>query len=564
MTKASLSINDKNNVDLLLEPIKGGDTVNDAVILGLIADSEYTHLFVNSANIKNAVAELNTVLKPLQAGKTGREIRYEILIRKDATISISIDKDEMSAEAEITTAMGGQHLTAKAILDAAKAAGVKKGFSKEDIITLAHMAAKAESGTIVKHRIAMGKEAINGQDARIKPLVQSAQERILRPKEREDGSVDMRDLGDIICVDIGDPLAKKLPLTPGIKGYTVTACPLEPQPGEDKPMIAGEGTAISPKNENILISTKVGLPKIIDNGMEVDEVYKIKNVDVSTGHIDFQGSVIIDGDVNEGMRVCASGDITVGGFVESAHLEAGGDITITSGIIGKKQDLESSDADISKVKMSAVIKADKNIFAKYCQYADITCGGNLRIENQLMHSQIDLNGSLWVGEEAKANGKLIGGLINASSTVRAGIIGATAGSKTLINFDKPLAVFKSRLADIEARLAAEDAKTTELKEASNKIKKLPPEPQNKAMLQKIVTTYQYHAKLMADILNEKEKVELEQQEFMASVYIEASEKFYQSVEMTIGSFTERTKREYPPSRMRYKERKIIIDPVINS
>ena len=49
--------------------------------------------------------------------------------------------------------------------------------------------------------------------------MQSAQDRILRPKERDDGSVDMRDLGDIICVKVGDPLAKKIPLTEGINGF---------------------------------------------------------------------------------------------------------------------------------------------------------------------------------------------------------------------------------------------------------------------------------------------------------------------------------------------------------
>ncbi|NMP33326.1 DUF342 domain-containing protein [Thalassotalea sp. M1531] len=563
MTKASLLANDKNNIDLLLEPIKGGDSITDASIDQMISESEYTDLFVNTSNIKNAVAELNNVLKPLQAGKTGKEVRYEILIRKDATVKINIDKDEMSAEAEITTAMGGAHLSAKAILDTAKTYGVKKGFSKDDLIRVAHMAAKAESGTIVKHKIALGKEAINGQDAKIKPLVQSAQERILKPKEREDGSVDMRDLGDIICVKEGDPLAKKIPLTPGIKGYTVTATPLTPEPGEDTSLVPGEGTTISPKNENVLISTKVGLPKIIDNGMEVDEVYKIKNVDVSTGHIDFQGSVIIEGDVSEGMRVVASGDITIGGFVESARIEAGGDITITSGIIGKKQDVEDINCDIRDFQMSAVIKAKGNLFAKYCQYADITCSGNIRMENQLMHSLIDVGETLWIGSEESANGKLIGGLVNASSSVHAGIIGATAGSKTLINFDKPIEVFRKQIAEIDERLAVEDEKTSELQAASNKLKKLPPDPKTKAMLQKVVTTYQFHAKRMGEILAEKESVELKQQEFMASVYVEATEKFYQSVETTVGDFQERTKREYPPSKMRYKERKIIIDPIVS-
>ena len=252
MTKAHLISNDKNNVDLLLEPIKGGDTISTATINELINASEFNNLRINTASITNAIAELNDVLKPLQESQSGREIRYQVLERIDASIIINIESDEMSASAEITTAQGGTHLTAKAILTAAQEAGVKKGFSKENLVKLAQLAAKEPSNTQVSAQIALGKLPINGNDAQIKPLVESAQARILRPKKREDGSVDMRDLGDIICVKVGDPLIKKIPLSEGREGYTVTATTLDPSPGNDVELIPGEGTVISPKNENVL------------------------------------------------------------------------------------------------------------------------------------------------------------------------------------------------------------------------------------------------------------------------------------------------------------------------
>ncbi|KXJ58692.1 MAG: hypothetical protein AXW17_02510 [Colwellia sp. Phe_37] len=293
MSKASLVSNDKNNIDLVLSPIKTKTPLSEVHINELIENSEYSNLYVNNSNIKNAIAELNSVLKTLSEDQAGREIKYQVLERRDATISISIEKDNMSASAEISTALGGQHMSAKAILNAAQAANVCKGFSKEQLIKLAKQAAKEPAGSIVKSEIAHGKLPIDGKDSRIKLLVESAQDRILKPKKREDGSVDMRDLGDIICVKVGDPLAKKIPLTDGIQGYTVTGEILEPKPGEDIDMHVGEGTSLSPKNNSILVSTKVGLPRIIENGMEVDSVYQLKNVDVSTGHVKFEGSVII-------------------------------------------------------------------------------------------------------------------------------------------------------------------------------------------------------------------------------------------------------------------------------
>lgn len=562
MTQLSLIANAKNNIDLHLIPIKNGDAITETNIIELISESQYNKLRPNTANIKNAIAELNDVLKPLQNKQTGREIKYQVLERIDATISITIDSDEMGATAEITTAQGGKHLSAKAILTAAQEAGVKKGFSKEDLVKLAQLAAKEKPNNQVTLQIASGKLAINGKDAEIKSLVESAQSRILRPKKREDGSVDMRDLGDIICVKVGDPLAKKVPLTAGKKGYTVTATLLPSEPGNDVPLVSGEGTAISPSNQNILVSEKVGLPKVIANGMEVDEIYKIRNVTVATGNINFTGSVIIDGDVNEGMKVIASGDITIGGFVESAIIEAGGDVTISGGIIGRKHDTEKT--KITDVKMSVSVNAKGSIYAKYCQYAEIGCSKDVRIENQLLHSSLNIQGALKVGTEEKSNGKLIGGYIKAGTFVTAGIVGATAGSNTVIHFEHEIIKLKEQMHDIESRLKFDSTKTTELKAATNKLKKLPKDKVKPEMLAKVVSTYQFHAKRMGETLLEKEALEKKTQDYMESVYIEATEKLHHGVQLIIDSFNDRSRREYGPSRMIYKERKIIIDSIVNT
>lgn len=562
MTQLSLVENAKNNIDLHLVPIKNGEKISEATITDFIAQSEYKKLRVVTVNIKNAIAELYDVLKPLQENQTGRRITYQVLERIDASISIIIDDDEMGATAIITAAQGGKNLSAKAILEAAQKAGVKKGFSKEELVKLAQLAAKAQPTSEVSLKIANGKLPINGKDAMIEPLVESAQSRILRPKKREDGSVDMRDLGDIICVRVGEAIAKKVPPTAGKHGYTVTATPLLPEPGIDVALVSGDGTTISSKNKNILVSRKVGLPKVIPNGMEVDEVYKIKNVSVATGNINFTGSVIIDGDVNEGMKVIASGDVTIGGFVESAMIEAGGDVTISGGIIGRKHDIEKT--KITDINMSVSVNAKGNIYAKYCQYAHISCAKDIRIENQLLHSQIEVQGSLKVGTEEKSNGTLIGGYIKAGTFVTAGMVGATAGSNTIINFDNQLIKLKEQMQDIEARLKFDSDKTTELKVACDKLKKLPKNKQVTEMLAKVISTYQFHANRMGEILFEKEKHESTIQTYMENVYVEATEKLYHGVQLILGEYNDRSRREYGPSRMIYKERKIHIDPLVNT
>jgi uncharacterized protein len=562
MTKATLIENNKNNVDLVLEPKKVGNPLVANDIYDLIQISDYNKLQVNAENIKNAIAEHDSVLKSLQENQQGREIRYQILERIDATIIITIDKDEMEAVAEITAARGGVNLSAKAILDFAKNQGVKKGFCKEDLLSIAQRAANASPGELVKQKIALGIPPRNGNDAQITPLVESAQSRILRPKLRDDGSVDMRDFGDIVCVKIGDPLIKKTPPTLGKQGFTVKGSPLSPAPGNDLELKAGEGTSFSPQDHDLLISTKVGMPRLIENGMEVDEVYQLNNVDISTGNIKFEGCVIIKGDVNEGMKVIASGDVTIGGFVESAIIESGGDITVSGGIIGKKQDVENT--AVVDCVMTARLTAKGKLYAKYCQYSDITCGGDIMIENQLMHCMINTDGKVWVGNLEKANGKLIGGFVSAGQSVSAGIVGATAGSHTIVRFNKIVQLFKEQIAEVDVRLKAENIKTEELRAAENKLKKIPKAQRNEHILHKIHNTYIHHSKLLAQIMEEKQDLEQRLQTYMSSVYIEATDKIYQGVELNIGEFVERTKREYGPSKMLYKERKVHIEPIIHS
>ena len=561
MTQAKLVENAEQHIDLHLAPIKGGDAITEESIATLISNSPYTNYHVNQTNIKNAVAELNDILKPLQDDQTGRELTYQIIEKIDASIAIKIDADEMGASAEITSAQGGLHLSPKAIVLAAQEAGVKKGFCKEDLINLAKLATDASPNTIVSLKIAAGETAINGKDAKILPLVESAQARILRPKKQEDGSVNMRDLGDIICVKIGDPILKKVPLTSGKVGFTVTGTPLTPEPGNDINLISGDGTAISPNNANVLISKKIGVPKLIDNGMEVDEVYKIKNVDVASGNITFTGSVIIEGDVTEGMSVVASGDVTIGGFVESAIVEAGGDITISGGIIGRKYDTEKNACN--DVAMSVKINAQGSIFAKYCQYGQITSLKDIRIENQLMHSLIDLQGNLVVGTEDNANGTLLGGYIKAGSYISAGVVGATAGSNTVINFERKIITFKDKLHLVDEKIQAENNLSNEVQQSMNKIKTAPKDEAQPEALAKLVKTFQHHADTLGRLLAAKEKVELAMQEYMSSVYIEATEKLYQGVELIVGDYNDRTRREYGPSKMTYKERKIHIEALVH-
>ena len=57
--------------------------------------------------------------------------------------------------------------------------------------------------------------------------------------------------------------------------------------------------------------------------------------------------------------------------------------------------------------------------------------------------------------------------------------------------------------DIESILKLESMKTDELKSAATKLKKLPKDKVKPEMLAKVISTYQFHAKHMGEVLLEK-------------------------------------------------------------
>ena len=71
-----------------------------------------------------------------------------------------------------------------------------------------------------------------------------------------------------------------------------------------------------------------------DGKVVVSSVYTVKDVDMSTGNIVYDGSVEITGSVAANMEVKAGGNVVINGGVESARIIAGGNIIIAKGMNG--------------------------------------------------------------------------------------------------------------------------------------------------------------------------------------------------------------------------------------
>ena len=328
--------------------------------------------------------------------------------KRNAEIEITIAPDSMKAWIHVDPPYGGEEASRELISEALEREGIIYGV-KPDIIQEAIV-----KGFLPKTIIAEGFSPVRGKDAVFECLVELPDEKG-KPKIREDGSVDYHDLGIVITVDVGDPLMRKHPPTMGTPGMNILGQEIQPEAGKDKTFTEMKGTMISLEDPDLLIASMAGQPSFGANYVKIDPVFRVNDVGYATGDIKFAGTVIISGSVQAGFSVVAGGDIVVTGTVESAILDATGNIELKSGIIGQNK---------------AKIKAKGNISAKFVENSHMESEGSIFINDMVMHSELVASDKIEVGLGGK--GQIVGGICRATSLIKTKIAGSTASTNTVL------------------------------------------------------------------------------------------------------------------------------------
>ncbi len=344
----------------------------------------------------------------------------------DAQMSIVIASDKLSASISISAPCGGDIPSVASVIEFCHSQGVLRGISSKRVGQVLQQVNHLSIGESVTHTIAKGLPVKHGQESQCIPLVKNALERILQPTIDEHDKADMRDLGDIFTVSKDTPIARFQAATIGRDGYTVEDKAIKAKPGKTKPINMEDGVRLSDREPNLVIADRAGMPKFDGVKVRVDDVFVTNGVNVGTGNIEYKGAVIVNGDVADRMRVIATGDITINGFVESAYIETQGDIIITQGAAGQTVD--------SHTDPNCILRAQGNIVIENAQGVDIICAGDLIVRKQLAFSKIESKGSIFVGKSDKPDGSIIGCHIYACGEIKAGTIGATSGSHISIDY----------------------------------------------------------------------------------------------------------------------------------
>ncbi len=244
-----------------------------------------------------------------------------------------------------------------------------------------------------------------------------------KPKINEDGTVDFHQLDMISHVDQGDVLAVLTPADPGKPGIDIFGNIIRQAKVVNKILRHGINIHLS-EDKTIMYSDVSGHVTLTEDKVFVSDTYEVPaDVGVASGDIDYNGNVLVRGNVVTGFMVKASGDIIVEGVVEGATLIAGGQIVLKRGIQGK-----SRGQLISK----------GNITARFLESCEVKSDGDV-VTDAIMHSNVYAKGDIKVTGK---KGLMVGGNIKSGTSISAKTIGTAMGIQMKVSIGIDDAIIK--------------------------------------------------------------------------------------------------------------------------
>lgn len=532
--------NDTQYVSLILLPGEMEKEADINWIKSALQENGYGDFYLTEQALKNACDKANLYFK------TGdhSEVSAEIAQLRHAEVDFSISDDNLSATLRLTTPYGGRMPNAITIRNLAFKNRITRGVGMRHINRILSTAEKAEPGKVFEEIIARGLPPRNGKGSRFVPLVPNALERVLRPQIDEDGKSDLRNLGDVICVKTGTPVLQRTPPTQGRKGFDVRGGILYPKPGEWTEFKMGTGTRVSEQDENILLAAQSGMPKYSDLRMNIDETFICNGVNVGTGHVNYDGAVLVNGDVAENMRIKASKDVTINGFVESAIIEAGGDIIITEGAMGKVTD--NGDG------FACTLIAGGSIHVQHGQGLEIIAGKHVTVGRQLAYSKVQSGGSVTVGNIAKPMGNLFACDIVCQDKVEAGTLGAISGSTLKVDFSEGMSALLERRESVDELLRQLRENNLRHREKLSLISGRTVYKDLEAKVAEVKSLLNNETALLNWLELKASELRKMKDDYEQRIQLKANKRIYAGVSAKLNNRHWRSEREYDRCRIRYE------------
>lgn len=361
--------------------------------------------YVNSHNIKMDFTEFAKVIASAKEPVTFKTETAKTYPEAEKMI-VRVSEDGMQATCRfIPPSTGGRIMSKDDILKDLDFNGIKFGIVESEIDK--YFASKQYCTDYI---MAVGRKPVNGHDARI--IYKFNTDLKAKPKENEDGTVDFYTLDIIASVSAGDELAELIKEDEGTVGIDVRGN--ERRPERVKALNFRYGRDISVSEDGLHLISDISGHASLEDGdkVTVSNIFVVaKDVDISTGDITYDGNVEIKGNVINGFKISATGDVIIGGTAEGVEINAGGQIILKRGIRGMGK---------------AVLKSGSNVVAKFMENTKVMSGGYV-MADAIIHSDISAKGDVIVNNK---KGYVNGGTVRSETLIRIKNAGSEMGTKT--------------------------------------------------------------------------------------------------------------------------------------
>lgn len=356
---------------------------------------------------------------------------------------VTVTENRMQAILNLPSPVDNAEYNIEFIMRILSQHNVKQGIKKDRIEEM--IANKEYFKDVV---VAEGKLPVDGKNGKYLYYFRKTVQH--KPKVLEDGSVDYKDIELFETVKEGQLIAEYQPPTAGGFGYNVLGELLPPTKGRDLIPLHGKGFSMSEDKKQYYALMDGIIEWKQEGNIEIRDMFVLPgNVDASTGNIKFDGDVSIDGDVEYGFSVTATGNISINGYCEGAVIQAGKDILIRKGCKGQNiGELRAGGSIMGQFFESVNVFAKDKIEASYLLNCNVKTDGKLEVTGK--------------------RGLILGGHVCAKQGVECRVAGNATEVKTTIE----VGIDKDDMAqyqELMKKIAKLDADIRTFKEAVSKI-----------------------------------------------------------------------------------------------
>ena len=318
---------------------------------------------------------------------------------------LNFEEGNMMCFLTLPQRMDGKKYTEDIIYKFLKRAKVVYGLDREAIKKIAE-----EGKPVVRSLIASGMEVVHGRNGYYEYFFDTSQE--MEPEVLRDGTADLDKMKCLQQVKVGDRIALYHRATKGTNGYDVFGNFIKAVPGKEIPILKGTGFMIMSDRVSY-VATYTGAIRMVDGKVEITKLMVVQEVRITDKKIKYDGTVFVVGDVFSGSIIEATGDVIIGGHLESSEVTSGGEVIVKGGVT---------------CPIRGGINAKGDVCAKYFEGATII-GENISA-NYFINCKVEARG--YVKTYGRV-GMIYGGSINSIYGIEAASVGNKSGARTIIN-----------------------------------------------------------------------------------------------------------------------------------